>query len=75
MMYKPRYYETRWRALRDKTGHMWDVLKRTACLVLILTSSPHDASKEYSPSYHIKGLCNSRCRGEGDHVPYPQEVI
>ena len=52
---------------------MRDTLKHAKGLGLILTPPPCNASKEACPSYHIKGLCNTRCRRAGDNIPYPPE--
>ena len=71
MVYHPSYYETRWKVLRDKAGPMRGSLKRASGLGLTLPPSPRDASKDSCPSYHIKGLCNSRCSRAGDHMSYP----
>ena len=56
MVYHPSYKNTRWRVLRDKSGPMRDILKRASGLGLALPQPPCDTSKEYCPSYHIKGL-------------------
>ena len=50
---------------------MRDVFRRASGLGLTMPLSPRDASKESCLSYHIKGLCNSRCGRAGDHIPYP----
>ena len=46
------------------------VIKRSTILGMSLAPSPHNASKESFPYYHIKGMCNSICRREGYHHPY-----
>ena len=57
MVYNPSYNETRWRALKDKTIPMKEILKCASGLGLTLPALPPcDAYKECCPSYHIKGL-------------------
>ena len=72
MVYHPSYYETRWRALRDKAGPMRDVIKRSTSIGIYLPLPPRNASKEACPSYHIKELCNERCGRAGviNHTPH-----
>ena len=48
---------------------MRDILKSVSFLVLTLTPSHRDASKESFPTYQIKGMCQYRCMREGDYVP------
>ena len=74
VVYYPSYNGTRCRALNYKAGPMMDVLKRASGIWETLPPPRHDASKDSYPSYHIKGLCNSRCGRAREHVPYPPET-
>ena len=74
MVYHPNYNETKWRALRDKTGPTRDVLKRISGLGLTLPPYPYNSSKETSSYYQTNGLCNYRCRRTGDHATYPKDT-
>ena len=56
--------------LKYRVGPIRDFIKRSTILGMALDPSPHNASKESFPSYHIKGMCNSICGREGYHHPY-----
>ena len=64
--------EERWGLFRH-TGAMRLFTQKASAAGVDIPLSPVDPKCKACPAYHIKGVCNTRCRNVGDHVTHTQE--
>ena len=72
MVYNTGWDYTWWRLYKYRTGPIRYFINQAKAEVHNLTTSLYEPTNKSYHSFHIKGLCNTRCVWAVYHRPYPE---